>query len=122
LAQMLDSKRILVAEDEYLPALELRTLIENWGGTVLGPVARLEQALRLARSQDLDGAILDVMLDRDTSFPVADELLAKGIPIVFATGYDASLLPARFSSIPKLSKPYTENGSAELLRRVFAKA
>jgi CheY-like chemotaxis protein len=119
---MLDSKRILVAEDEYLPALELRTLIENWGGTVLGPVARLEQALRLARSQDLDGAILDVMLDRDTSFPVADELLAKGIPIVFATGYDASLLPARFSSIPKLPKPYTENGSAELLRRVFAKA
>jgi DNA-binding response OmpR family regulator len=117
---MLNGKRILVAEDEYLPALELQEIIENWGGTVIGPVARLEQAMSLARTHELDGAILDVMLARDTSFPVADELIAKGVPVVFATGYDVSLLPERFRSMPKLSKPYTESGSARLLRTVFA--
>ena len=120
--QMLSGKRILVAEDEYLPALELQEMIENWGGTVIGPVSRLEQALSLVRSEELDGAILDVMLNRDTSFPVADELIAKGIPVIFVTGYDASLLPERFGSLPRLSKPYTEGESAGLLQRVFAKA
>ena len=122
MVQMLSGKRILVAEDEYLPALELQEMIENWGGTVIGPVSRLEQALSLVRSEELDGAILDVMLNRDTSFPVADELIAKGIPVIFVTGYDASLLPERFGSLPRLSKPYTEGESAGLLQRVFAKA
>jgi CheY-like chemotaxis protein len=119
LVKILDGKRILVAEDEYLPALELQELIENWGGAVIGPVARLEQALSLMRSQELDGAVLDVMLGRDLSFPAADELIATDVPVVFATGYDISLLPERFHSVPKLAKPYSEKGSFELLRKVF---
>jgi CheY-like chemotaxis protein len=106
--RLLNGQRFLVVEDEFLVALDMRQMIEERGGTVVGPAGRLDLALALARSQPIDGAILDINLDSHDSFPVADVLMARGIPVVFASGYDAPQLPERFADVPKLSKPFTE--------------
>jgi hypothetical protein len=53
-------------------------------------------------------------------FPVADVLQQRGIPIIFATGYGAGMLPSRFAHRPTLSKPFDYQSLAEALRAVLA--
>ena len=103
------SKRILIVEDEYFLADETRQKLEHLGATVVGPAANVEDALRLISSTDIDGAILDVHLGDEFVFPVAEELEAADVPFVFATGYDALIIPAKFSGFALCEKP-TELG------------
>ena len=119
--ELLDGRRILVLEDEYLVALDMKQMIEDWGGTVVGPVGRLAQAFALAESEELDGALLDVCLKGDLSFAVADELIAKGVPVIFVTGYDTPMLPERFATTPRLAKPFSEIAGERMMRKVFAR-
>lgn len=116
----LDGSRILIIEDEFMAALDLGQMIEDMGGTVVGPAGKVDQALDLARSQELDGAVLDVNLNGDTSFAVADALADRGIPFIFATGYALDMLPRRFAQVPRLAKPFSEGAVARSLARVIA--
>ncbi|HEV7276523.1 MAG TPA: response regulator [Devosiaceae bacterium] len=98
--------RVLVVEDEYLLADELQTELENAGAVVIGPVGRLAEAATLIEENgQLDGAILDANLGGEMVFPAADLLLERGVPIIFATGYDASVIPSRFSAVARCEKP-----------------
>ena len=69
--QPLDGLRILVAEDNVLAAMELEQVLEDCGCETVGPAATVDQALRLAREERLDGAVLDVNLRDQAVFPVA---------------------------------------------------
>jgi hypothetical protein len=40
------------------------------------------------------------------SFPVADIVVRRGIPLIFASGYALDDYPAAFGSAPKLQKPF----------------
>lgn len=52
----LSGRRILVIEDEYMLADEVRIELEARAAMVLGPVGRLDQALALIRATpDIDG-------------------------------------------------------------------
>jgi DNA-binding NtrC family response regulator len=117
--KLLGGLRLLILEDDYLAALDLAQMVEEQGGTVVGPVARLDQARALADMEGLDGAILDVDLSGETSLPLADELMARGVPVVLCTGYDPAMLPERFAALPRLDKPSTRIASERILRRVF---
>jgi two-component SAPR family response regulator len=66
MSALLDGIRVLVVEDEFFIALELETMIRDLGGTVAGPVARLEAARTIMRQEKINCAILDVELDGDT--------------------------------------------------------
>ena len=50
------------------------------------------------------GAILDVKLADETVFPVAEVLTARGIPFIFATGYNASDLPPAWQHVARYEK------------------
>jgi len=100
-------RRILVVEDEALVALQLQEDLESDGHHVVGPARCLEQGISLALNEDIDAALVDVSLGRDTSAPIADQLLARNIPFAFATGYaDGTMLPEHLRGVPRLSKPY----------------
>ena len=115
----LDNRRILVLEDEFLVALDIQQVIEEYGGTVVGPIGRLEQAKSLAREETLDGAILDVNLNGSTSYELAQELLEAGVAVVFLTGNDASAVPEAFANVPLLSKPFDARLGERVLKNVF---
>ncbi len=90
---MLQNHRILVAEDEIFIALDIAQSIEEAGGIVIGPTARVSEALELLEKHEVTGAILDFNLaDRDV-IPVALLLLKRLIPLVFHTGIG---LPSQF--------------------------
>ncbi|SER11049.1 Response regulator receiver domain-containing protein [Faunimonas pinastri] len=98
--------RILIAEDEYLLADELRTGLSEAGAVVVGPAGSLEDVLGLIDSEArIDGAVLDVNLRGDMAFAAADLLKERGVPFVFTTGYDASFIPSRFQTAVRCEKP-----------------
>jgi PAS domain S-box-containing protein len=85
----LTGRRVLLVEDELLVAMEMEEALRDLGCEVLGPAATVEEALRLAQSEAgrIDAAVLDINLAGRPSFPVADLLAGRGVPVVFATGY-----------------------------------
>ena len=98
--------RVLVVEDEVFIALEIEERLRRLGCAVVGPVGRLERALELARTEALDGALLDVNVKGGFVYPVAAELRAREVPVVFSTGYAPAALPAAFRDLPCLRKPF----------------
>jgi CheY-like chemotaxis protein len=99
------SLRILLVEDEAIIAIMLEGMLADLGCEVVGPAGNLGEATRLAQSEGLGGAFLDVNLGGQSIYPVADLLTARGIPFVFVSGYGAAGIEARFSGAPVLSKP-----------------
>ncbi|MHB0705468.1 HWE histidine kinase domain-containing protein [Roseomonas mucosa] len=100
-------RRILVVEDAALVAMQVSRALEDGGAVVVGPAAALAQAIRLAVSARIDAALLDVDLDGESVFPVADVLAERGIPFLFTTGFDAAtIVPERFRGTTVLGKPY----------------
>jgi CheY-like chemotaxis protein len=120
MAELLDGRRILVVEDDLLVALDMSDAVEELGGAVVGPVGQLAQGLALAESGELAGAILDVNLGSEDSFALADRLRTDDVPIIFATGYDGTMLPERFADIPRLAKPFTALAVERIFQRIFS--
>lgn len=102
---MFRDSHVLIVEDEYFLADETRRLLEDAGAVVAGPVASVREALMLLDEERVDAAILDIHLGDELVFPVAEELNSRGIPFVFATGYDRSLIPSRYSGFALCEKP-----------------
>ena len=85
----------------------LEKTLQDLGMIVLGPVGRLSEALDIARSEDFDGAILDVTIRGGKIDSVVDLLVERGIPFVLATGHAAEQLPANLRGQRLLQKPYS---------------
>lgn len=113
-------KRVLVVEDALLIALEIQSTLVSLGCEIVGPVSTLEGAVSAARSEALDGAILDVNLGGEAVYPAADELLKRGVPLIFSTGYDANAgLPSKYDRLPRLEKPFGVDELTQLSQEVF---
>src|SRR2546429_142493 len=87
--------RILIVEDEYIIAFDLTRSLEELGIQVVGPAAGVAEALRLVVTDGdrLNGAILDINLRGERVYQVAQALAARGVPFMFATGYETSTIP-----------------------------
>ena len=101
----LAGKTILVAEDEFIIAMEYALHLEEHGAKVAGPVTSVPQALDAVRKLEIHAAVLDIDLQGTKSFAVADALMERGVAFVFATGYDDAVIPQRFSHIMRCGKP-----------------
>ncbi|WP_064706370.1 response regulator [Rhizobium bangladeshense] len=99
-------RRLLIVEDEYLIARDLVQLLRNDGAEVIGPVATVDAALDLIdETPSLDGAVLDINLQGEMAYPIADVLTKRGVPFVFATGYDDAAILGRYRDVPRCEKP-----------------
>jgi CheY-like chemotaxis protein len=113
--------RVLIAEDNLFAAMELEKVLSDLGCQPVGPVAQLDQAMRFAQQENLDGALLDIDLRGELVFAVAEELERRRIPVIFASGYDTDdMFPARFAQHPRLRKPFGENEIRRVLEAAIA--
>ena len=102
----LDDQRILVVEDEYMLAMDLKQDLEDASAVVIGPEPSVARAIsRIASEPRIDAAVLDMNLDGEEVSAVADELLARGIPFIFASGYGDDAVATRFPGVATCSKP-----------------
>jgi PAS domain S-box-containing protein len=111
----LTGKRLLMVEDEFLVGLMAKRILEGFGAVVAGPYGRLADALTAAKGDSFDGAVLDFNLAGETAEPLADLLMARGVPFTFLTGYHRDSIDRRYANIPLLQKPI----DAESLERVL---
>ncbi len=96
---------MLVVEDEYFLADEVKRRLLALGAIVVGPVGHVDHALELIKKEIIDAAILDVLLGDELVFPVAERLDDREIPFVFATAFGPELIPGRFSGFTLCEKP-----------------
>jgi CheY-like chemotaxis protein len=99
-------RRVLVVEDEIMIRMLLEDMLDDLGCEVAGAAGSLDEALALARETDLDLAILDVNLNGNPVYPVADALAARNVPFIFSTGYGEQGLPEDYRDCQLLQKPF----------------
>jgi CheY-like chemotaxis protein len=97
--------RILVVDDEPLIAMMAEDWLLELGHQIVGPANDLQSGLDLAKTE-IDGALVDVSLGRESGFEIADALSSRKIPFVFATGHALSGAALEYKPIAILTKPF----------------
>lgn len=116
----LTGRRLLVVEDDWFLADDLRRVLGAAGAEVLGPVSDADRALALLRSERPDAAVVDVNLGEGPTHAVADALASAGVPFVFATGYDSAAMPPAHAVAPHWEKPYDVDALVRSLPGLWA--
>ena len=116
----LSGRRVLVVEDEFFVADDLVQALVRLGAEVLGPVPTRDEALSLlAAAGPIDLAVLDINLEDEAVYPVADLLSEQGVPFLFATGYSRALVPAQYQHVPRWEKPFDPQTLVQALPKLL---
>lgn len=117
----LAGRRLLLAEDEGLIALEMERILREFGCEVVGPVASVDEVLENARRGSFDGALLDVNLRGRQIFEILPALQKLGLRLIITSGYDdVTLFPAAFRATPRVTKPFDQRELRRMCEKVFA--
>ncbi len=101
----LSGMHVLLVEDEALLSAAMEDELEALGIVPLGPCPSVASAMDVIGSGvHLDGALLNVRLRGQLSFPIADELQRRSIPFVFVTGSDPTVTK-HYPGVPVHPKP-----------------
>lgn len=114
--------RLLVVEDEFLIRMLLEDMLSELGYNVAAAVGTLAEARDFAAKGDITAAILDVNLEGQEIFPVAEILAERGLPFVFVTGYGERGLPDAYRSHVSLQKPFQTEQLERALTDLLASA
>jgi len=113
--------RVLIIEDESMVAMLMEDMLHDIGCTVVGMVARFDDALKQATTGPaFDVALLDVNLNGKQTFPIAEVLAARGARFIFATGYGEAILPQSLQGGPILQKPFEQEALERALQGAVA--
>lgn len=98
-------KKVLIVEDEVIVAFNMECEIEDAGGAVIGPVYSVAEARGMLNG--IDVAVLDININGEQVWPVAEELRTRGVPFVIASAncHDPEAIPAAFADVPRFDKP-----------------
>jgi len=116
-------KSVLVVEDEFLIALDLKMMLESGGWRVIGPAARVRDGMRLLEEEAPSVALLDVNLGREEVItPLAEALKARGVPFALATAYPRpeEIGGAVLAGAPNVGKPSSERRLLAVLAQMTA--
>jgi CheY-like chemotaxis protein len=108
--------RVLIVEDDVRISMLMQESLTEMGCVVAGTAMLFDDAFELAASQPFDVALLDISLNGELSYPVAEALLERNQKFVFVTGHVMETLPAPFQGTPVLHKPFGLRDLQKVLR------
>ena len=100
-----------------LVLMALEDMMGDLGCTSITVAGNIEAALDLVATQSFDLATLDVNLNGEQSYPIANALTDAGVPFAFSTGYGEHGVNQGFGAHPVLDKPFS---SAQLIKVLTA--
>jgi CheY-like chemotaxis protein len=113
-------RRLLIVEDELLIALELQHIVEQLGGTVVGPAGSVAGALQLLSETTPDAALLDANLRGCRVTPIAQACRDRSVPFALVTGYGRLELEEQLlQSAPRTRKPFDRRAIHKVLAIVL---
>ena len=112
-------RHILVVEDEMMLMMLIEEMLADLGASV-AVAATVDQATALIEARFFDAATLDLNLDGNQSYPVADILAVRGVPFVFSTGYSQQNLRDDYRNRPVLRKPFKEQDLIATVTRLLS--
>lgn len=101
-------------------SMVLEDILDLLGYRVAGIAASLAEATERCRAGGFDAVILDVHLNGQDSYALADQLKADGKLVIFATGTSRENLPGRFQTGYIIEKPYVINMIESVLEEALA--
>ena len=113
----LSNRKVLILEDELIIAFALEDMLADLGAEVL-MASSLEEAFAQLAESEVSLAVLDVNVHGAKSYPVAEQLVERGIPMIFATGYGDAEHPPHFAGAPTLTKPYSRQQLAQAIEEI----
>jgi CheY-like chemotaxis protein len=113
--------RALIVEDEAIIAMTAEDMLEELGCVTTAIAATLGEAMAAAGRGGFDIALLDINLNGTESLPVADRLLAAGIPFIFTTGYGSAGSGPDFHDVPLVTKPYQLRDLEEAMAKALGR-
>jgi len=111
---------VLIVEDDALLASAIGLCVEQAGYTVAGTANSVEAALTTLGRSPVDAALLDINLQGELVFPVANALAERGVPFVFVTAHGVMDIPETHRHRPLVSKPYLAAALHAALASVLA--
>ena len=102
----LNGVTVLILEDDFYLATDIRDALSRCGAALLGPYGGEQEALRALTDQRPHCALLDINLGAGPSFELPSRLAELSIPFAFVTGYDQSVIPARYEHVSRIEKPF----------------
>jgi CheY-like chemotaxis protein len=102
----LSNRKVLVVEDEMMIAMLIEDMLDEIGCKLVGPATNVPRALELIGKENVEIAVLDLNLDGQDTYAVADALQQMHIPFIFATGYGSTGLRKEYGNRPVLQKPF----------------
>jgi CheY-like chemotaxis protein len=112
-------RRVLLVEDEIFVVWLVEDMLADLGCAVVGPASSVNQALAMIDAEAIDAAVLDVNLNGQMSYPIADALAARGVPFVFSTGYNKDTLLDGYRTFPVLQKPIQRSELSDMLAKLL---
>jgi DNA-binding response OmpR family regulator len=118
---LLQGRRILVVEDDYLVAQIVIDYLEEAGATVSGPIGVVDEVIAFIEANEgkFEGVVLDVNLHGKKTYSVADALSEKKIAFVFTTGYGIEALAEDYRVYPRCEKPFNEHVLVSTLAKII---
>ena len=114
----LAGKRVLLIEDEYYVADEVRRILVDLGAEVVGPVGTVGSANSVIDEGQFDCAVLDLNLHGESAIPIAKRLAAEGWSFAISTGYGSGTVPNELSTVPRIEKPFDPPALVQLLAQL----
>ena len=102
----LSNRKVLVVEDEMMIAMLIEDMLDEFGCKLVGPATSVPRALELIGTEQVEVAVLDLNLDGQDTYAIADALRQRNVPFIFATGYGSTGLRQEYGNRPVLQKPF----------------
>ena len=110
---------MLLVEDSLIIALDAEDILKRLGAQHVPTAGTVDAALQNIEAAQPTLAVLDINLGDRNSYPVADRLLERGIPFLFASGYgEQAQLPEAHAGRMVVQKPFTLENLARALREL----
>ncbi|CAN5364087.1 response regulator [soil metagenome] len=112
-------RAVLIVEDDVLLGMAIGACVEDAGYEVAGLARSVDAALATLCHETVDAALLDVNLQGELVYPVANALAERGVPFVFVTAHPPKDIPEKHRHRPLVPKPYYDAAICAALESVL---